>query len=397
MAKIPIDYKKELESASKSMIMIHDPSLLIKLIVRMIVRKVQIKHAGMILYDHARGSYVLNISRGELGVKIPAGYARLTKDNPVIKLFTHKDYRALTVNKTAIMSQDLNKMIWQESVINNGNGNGTKELLHKVGEQMQMLNSIACVPAYYQDKLLAILLLGEKNDGVRFEEEELNFFAALAHDVAMAIRNAQLFEDLKAEAKKNRDLFIRTTLVLGSTIEAKDKYTSGHTQRVTNYAMMVARQMTASGSAEFPESFFENLYVAGMLHDIGKIGVPEAILNKTGKLTPEEFEIMKRHTLHGVEILKPLSELRDSLDGVKYHHERYDGKGYPDGLRGEAIPIVAAIIAVADTFDAMTTDRPYRKGLSIEEAVREVKKNSGIQFNPKVAQALVELVEMGKI
>src|SRR3989338_6559632 len=329
MPKTQIDYKRELEAASRSMIMIHDPSLLIRLIVRMIVRKVQIKHAGMILYDHRRNSYVLNISRGELGVKVPAGYARLPKDNPIIKLFTHKDYRPLTINKTAIISQDLNKMIWQESVISNGNGNGIKELLHKVGEQMQMLNSVAFVPAYYREKLLAILLLGEKNDGSKFEEEELNFLAALAHDVAMAIRNAQLFEDLKSEARKNRDLFIRTTLVLGSTIEAKDKYTSGHTQRVTNYAMMIARQMVANGSEELSDSFFENLYVAGMLHDIGKIGVPESILNKSGKLTDEEFEIMKKHTVHGVEILKPSSELRDSIDGVKHHHERYDGKGYP--------------------------------------------------------------------
>lgn len=397
MQKTKIDYKKELESASKSMIMIHDPSLLIRLIVRMIVRKVQIKHAGMILYDHRRSSYVLNISRGELGIKIPAGYARMSNESPIIKLFTHKDYRPITLNRTAIISQDLNKMIWQESVISNGNGNGVKELLHQVGEQMQMLNSAAFVPAYYQDKLLAVLLLGEKNDGTKFEEDELNFLAALAHDVAMAIRNAQLFEDLKAEAKKNKDLFIRTTLVLGSTIEAKDKYTSGHTQRVTNYAMAIARQMVANGSADFSDASLENLYVAGMLHDIGKIGIPESILNKSGKLTPEEFEVMKKHTLHGVEILRPLSELRDSIDGVKYHHERYDGNGYPEGLKGEAIPIVAAIIAVADTFDAMTTDRPYRKGFSFQEAINEVKKNSGIQFNPKVAKALVELFEAGKI
>ena len=397
MLKLKIDYKKELESASRSMIMIHDPSLLIKLIVRMIVRKVHIKHAGMIIYDQARDSYVINISRGELGVRIPAGFARLTKESSIIKLFTHKDYRAITIKKTALISQDLNKMIWHEGLIGSGNGNGTKELLHQVGEQMHMLNSVAFVPAYYQDKLLAILLLGEKNDGTKFEEEEMNFFAALAHDVAMAIQNAQLFEDLKTEAQKNKDLFIRTTLVLGSTIEAKDKYTSGHTQRVTNYAVAIARQMVANGSADFSEEVFENLYVAGMLHDIGKIGVPESILNKTGKLTPEEFEIMKKHTLHGVEILKPLSELRDSIDGVKYHHERYDGNGYPEGLKGEGIPIIAAIIAVADTFDAMTTDRPYRKGFSVQEAIDEIKKNSGVQFNPKAAQAMIELLHRGKV
>ncbi len=124
-------------------------------------------------------------------------------------------------------------------------------------------------------------------------------------------------------------MFIRTTIVLGSTIEAKDKYTRGHTERVTNYAMAIARQMSGNGSGDFSSQFFESLYIAGMLHDIGKIGVPESILNKQGRLTDEEFEIMKRHTTYAAEILEPLSELKDSLYGIKYHHERYDGKGYP--------------------------------------------------------------------
>ncbi|MDP2654721.1 MAG: HD domain-containing protein [Candidatus Omnitrophota bacterium] len=390
-----IDYKKELEAASKGMIMIHEPELLIRLIVRMIVRKVEIKHAGMILFDTRRNSYVLTISKGETGVKVPAGYARLTRESPLIKLFTHKAYRPLTLNKSAIISQDINKMIWQESVISNGNG--IKELLHHVGDQMQMFNAVACVPAYYRDKLLAILLLGEKNDGTKFEQEELDFFSALAHDVAMAIRNAQLFNNLKKEAQKNKDLFLRTTIVLGSTIEAKDKYTSGHTERVTQYSLTIARQMLANGSANFPESFFDNLYISGMLHDIGKIGIPETILNKNGPLTQEEMEIMKRHTIHGVEILAPLSELKESLSGVRSHHERYDGNGYPDHLKGEDIPMIAAIIAVADSYDAMTTDRPYRKGLSSAQAIEEIKKQIGKQFNPKPARAMVELFEMAKI
>jgi HD-GYP domain-containing protein (c-di-GMP phosphodiesterase class II) len=185
--------------------------------------------------------------------------------------------------------------------------------------------------------------------------------------------------------------------VLASAIEAKDKYTHGHTERVTNYAVAIARQMARNGSASFPESFFEDLYLGGMLHDIGKIGVPGSILNKNGSLTPEEFEIMKGHTLRGVEILKPLSELRNSVDGVKYHHERYDGKGYPEGLMGDQIPIIAAIIAVADTFDAMTTDRPYRKGLSREQGIEEIRRNISIQFRPEPAVAMVELYEQGLI
>ena len=282
-SKTKINYKKELESASKTMIMIHDPQLLIKMIVRMIVNKVHVKHAGMITYDAQKDAYVLNISRGETGVRVPPGFTRFNRESPVIKIFVHEDYKALLFNKNAIIAEDVTRMIWQETVLSGRDhvpANGRQELLEKVGEQMQALNSVACVPAYYQDHLLAVLLLGPKERDKRFEQEELDFFAALASDAAMAIRNAQLFAGMKRESSRNRELFIQTTAVLGSTIEAKDKYTHGHTARVTNYALAIARQMAASGSANFTESFFENLYISGMLHDIGKIGVPEAILNK---------------------------------------------------------------------------------------------------------------------
>lgn len=391
-----IDYKKELESASKGMIMIHDPKLLIKLIVRMIVSKVQVKHAAMILYEPAHDSYVLNISRGETGVKIPAGFTRFNKDNPIIQLFAHKEYKMLAARKSAIVTQDLNNLIWQESMFNH-NGTEMPELLHKFGDQMAMFNAIACVPAYYRDTLMAILLLGEKHDSSRFAQEELDFFAALASDAAMAIRNAQLFDDLKREAERNHDLFLRMTIVLSSAIEAKDKYTRGHTGRVTNYAVAIARQMEANGAALFPENFFENLYMASVLHDIGKIGVQEQILNKIERLTDEDIEIIRKHAMYGYEILKPLTELKDSLDGVRYHHERFDGQGYPEGLKGDEIPMIARIVSVADAFDAMITDRPYRKGFTIEEGIEEIKRNVGKQFDPVPAQALVQLFEMGKI
>ena len=396
--KLPtkIDYKKELEAASKTMIMIHDPKTLMRLIARMIVSKVKVKHAGMILYDAQRDTYIVRISRGERGLKIPAGYARLDHKSSLIRVFSRKEYKSLSFRQNALVLDDLNKMIWQESVLN-GVNNGIGELLHLAKEEMQMFSAIACVPAYCQDTLLAILLLGEKMDGEHFDQDELDFFSALASDVAMAIKNAQLFTDLKKEAERNRDLFLRTTTVLASTIEAKDRYTRGHTERVTDYALAIARQMAANGSLTFPNNFFENLYLAGLLHDIGKIAVPESILGKPGKLTEEEIKIMREHTLRGVEILKPLAELEESLKGVKYHHERYDGKGYPDGLKGDEIPIMAAIIAAADTLDAMTSDRPYRKSMDKNYAIEEIKRNSGTQFHPVVVQALVELFERGEI
>lgn len=392
---VKIDYKKELESASKGMILIHDPRLLIKLIVRSIVQKVHIDHAGMILYDPAKDSYVLSISRGDPGSRIPEGFIRFDKKNPIIKFFIEKEYKYLVENRNALVSEDINKLIWKESVISNGNG--TKQLLHDVSLQMPKLNAVACVPAYHQHQLLAILLLGQKDDGSRFEQEELDFFSALASDVAMAIRNAQLFDDLKHEADRNRNLFIQTTIALGSAIEAKDAYTHGHTERVTKYSLAVARQMETSGLYQFPPKFFENIYIAGLLHDIGKIGVSESILCKQDKLTEEEYEVMKTHTTRGAEILSPLTGFDEVINGVKYHHERYDGKGYPSGLKGEDIPIIAAIIAVADTYDAITTDRSYRKGLSKEIAIEEIIRFSGKQFNPKPVQAIVELYHKGEL
>ncbi len=390
-----INYKKELESASKSMIMVHEPALLIRLIIRMIVQKVQIKHAGMILYNPEKDTYVLSISKGERGIKIPEGFARFDRKHPIIRLFSQEEHAALTVNKSAVLTQDLNSMIWHEGIVNGKNGH--QDLLHQVGEQMRMLNVEAIVPAKYKDLLMAVLLLGEKRDGSRFEPHELDFFAALASDVAMAIRNAQLFDDLKHESEKYHNLFLRTVIVLGRAIEAKDKYTHGHTERVTGYCAMISRQMMDNGSAQFPPNFFDSLYIAGFLHDIGKIGISDAILHKASKLSDGENELMQQHPLAAAEILKDLSELKESLDGIKYHHERYDGKGYPYKLKGDDIPMIAAIISVADAFDAMMTDRPYRKALSKEEAVNEIKRNSGAQFHPKPAKALIELVEAGKI
>ena len=155
--------------------------------------------------------------------------------------------------------------------------------------------------------------------------------------------------------------------------------------------------MQVQGIVEFSQKFLSNLYVSGLLHDIGKIAVPENILCKTGGLTDQEMAIMKTHPVKGAEMVGPLSLDQDIIDGIRHHHERYDGNGYPDNLKGERIPMTAAIISVADAFDAMTSDRSYRKGLSHDIAIEEIVKNSGTQFNPLVARALRELYETGSI
>lgn len=385
-----INYKKELESAAKTMILVHKPDTLIKMIVRRIVQKVQVSHAAILLQYKDKDTYILSVSRGPSGVKIPAGFARMDKDNPLIAFFMgRRDKRFF--DEAALVYDEAKK------VLNKNISSHLKRLLKQALYQMEIFEAVVCIPSYFRSDLLGMLLLGRKNNGRRFIRQELDFFVALASDVAMAIRNAQLFKDLELELDKKRRLFMNTTIALAAAIEAKDRYTHGHTARVTDLSLAIARQLGEKHNSKINQKFVENLQVASLLHDIGKIGIPEYILNKEGGLTDEEKKRMQEHPTVGVNILQSIKELEDSILGVKYHHERYDGTGYPEGLKGEQIPLIAAIISVADAFDAMTTDRPYRKALSKNEAVHEIMRASGKQFDPQVVEALAELHKKGKI
>ena len=174
-------------------------------------------------------------------------------------------------------------------------------------------------------------------------------------------------------------------------IDAKDPYTNGHSNRVAAYTRQIAEEMGFHGEE------LDRIYYTALLHDCGKIGVPDNILGKPGKLTNDEFEIIKSHTVQGGEILQSFKSLKDSDEGAMYHHERYDGKGYPSGIAGEEIPLIARIICVADAFDAMNTNRVYRNRLTKEQIIGEIESNKGKQFDPKIADIMLKLLREGKI
>lgn len=180
-----------------------------------------------------------------------------------------------------------------------------------------------------------------------------------------------------------------TAITLAKAIEKRDRYTGGHTDRVTEYAKLTAKRL------DWPEERLAVLELAGHLHDVGKIGVPDAVLNKPGKLTVEEFEMMKAHPEIGEQIIRGIDFLEALVPYVLYHHERYDGKGYPKGISGEAIPIEGRLLAVSDTFDAMTSSRPYRKQLDPERAIEEIKRCSGTQFDPNIVVVFLEIWRAG--
>jgi len=188
-----------------------------------------------------------------------------------------------------------------------------------------------------------------------------------------------------------RKVYFETIQALATTIEAKDPYTHGHSDRVAKYSLIIAKEMN------LPEDFSDMLKYAALLHDIGKIGIPEQILNKPGKLSESEFDKVKQHSALGASIVEKIDFLAESAKYIKSHHERLNGSGYPQGLKGDEIPLGAGILAVADAFDAMTSDRPYRKAWSIEAAMAEIEKNSGIQFKAEVVHALRNALKKGRI
>ena len=380
-----IDYKKELEAAAKSMILVHDPDLQIKMLLRMVVQKIKVDHASILLHDKNKDTYILAVSKGSLSSKIPIGLARVDKDDPLVRFFRGRKDKS-PVERKALVYTELKKILLKKDTRDD-----LKLLLRQVLYQMEIFDAQVCIPSYFRDGLLGLLLLGKKKNGKNFIQDELDFFVALASNLAMTIRNAQLFKELQQELEQKRQMFTRTTIALAAAIEAKDNYTHGHTTRVTSLSVEIARKIGQQNKKAFEQDFLENLHIASLLHDIGKIGVPEYILNKRGELTIGERNRIKEHPLIGAAILKPIKELEEPLLGVKYHHERYNGTGYPEGLKGERIPLIASIISVADSFDAMTTDRPYRPALEKNKAIAEIESLKSKQFNPQVASAFIEL------
>ncbi len=200
----------------------------------------------------------------------------------------------------------------------------------------------------------------------------------------MSLQNAYLYYDLE-------NLFKGTILSLANAVEAKDPYTSGHVERVMNLSVEMGKKVGLKGED------LKNVELASILHDIGKIAIPDEILKKPAKLTDEEYEIIKTHVHHGARILSPIPGLKGVIPAVLHHHERWDGRGYPVGLKEKEIPLIARIIAITDSFDAMNSDRPYRKRLPPELIIKEFKDNSGKQFDPELVEIFLELKELEEL
>jgi putative nucleotidyltransferase with HDIG domain len=277
---------------------------------------------------------------------------------------------------------------FSHSLANRCVSRGESILCHRVDEdpELAMAKSIAegtmasvlCVLLRTPRKRLGVLHLDRSPWQKPFTMEDLRLADALAANVSAGIECAQL-------VRKQRDLFLDTITILAQAVEMRDEYTGGHTLRVSTYSILLAQELNMS-----PQEV-ELIRIGTPLHDIGKIGIDDAILRKPERLTPEEFEIMKTHTVKGADIVATVPDLRPIIPIVRSHHERWDGKGYPDALGGEAISPLARVVALADAFDAMTSNRSYRKGMPPAIAFAEIQKQSGRQFDPTFASAFLDM------
>jgi len=239
--------------------------------------------------------------------------------------------------------------------------------------------SIICAPLMFKDKVLGTISVHDKKTGEEFTEDDLILLENLAIQTAIAIENNRLNEDIERT-------YVETISALALAVEAKDPYSRGHSRRVSEYVTNLAKEFSLD------KETIRTLEDAAVLHDIGKIGIKDEILLKPAALTTEEKRQMHRHAIIGENILKPIHSLSKVAYLVRCHQEHVNGRGYPDGLTGEEMPLPMKILILADAYDAMTSDRPYRKAMSKEEAKKELKKYSGIYFDPKVVETFLKIV-----
>ncbi len=237
---------------------------------------------------------------------------------------------------------------------------------------------VVAMPLRQGGRLLGAMLALDCRDGGDFTSIDVQLLRAVADRIASFLENQRLYDDLA-------DLFMGMLHSLVNSVDAKDPYTCGHSERVAYISRCLAQ------AAGLPAYTCDRIYLAGLLHDVGKIGVPDAILTKPGKLTDEEFTVLKRHPQIGAHIVEHVRQIHDLIPGVLHHHERMDGRGYPGGLSGEAIPLLGRIICLADCFDAMTTNRTYRSALPVKAAVAEIRRCAGTQFDPGLAEVFIQL------
>jgi HD-GYP domain-containing protein (c-di-GMP phosphodiesterase class II) len=337
-----------------------DLKQLLKLVMELAARTLRAEASSILLKDKATGDLLFDIATGEAADQVKT--LRVPRGQGIAG--------AVAESGESLLVPDCSK---------------DPRFFKAADEKTQFVTrSIIAVPLQARGETIGVVEVLNRLGEVPFSQADLRLLQALAHQSAVAIQNAQLFADLQ-------ESFLATVRALAQAVDAKDSYTAGHSSRVTLYSVIIGEELGLDGDQ------LRRLRLSGLLHDVGKIGIRDSVLGKPGQLTDEEFAVMKSHPTVGEHILSPVPQLAEVIPGVVSHHERFDGRGYPRGLKAEEIPLSGRIIGVADAFDAMTSDRVYRPRLSDEVALGELRKHSGTQFDSRVVTAFLAAYDKGLI
>ena len=327
----------------------------------------------LIALMHAeRGFLMLRQSGGELGFEIARGIDRVNLDE-----------KSFEVSSTIV-----GKVAGTGEAILTTNAQEDPRFENQMSVAAYQLRSILCAPLKVKDDLLGVIYVDNRARSGIFQESDLELIRAFSDQAAVAIDNAQLFDDLQAKNRELEEAYQATLEGWVDALDMRDKETEGHTQRVTILTERLARSMGVEGDELI------QITRGALLHDIGKMAISDSILLKPGPLTEEERELMKQHPVHAHKMLNRIEFLRPAIDIPHYHHEKWDGTGYPAGLKGEDIPLAARIFPVVDVWDALTSNRPYRKGVPHDEVKARIKADAGTHFDPSVVDAFLQMEDL---
>ncbi len=370
------------------------PHLLLKAITRLIDREFSLAHASFLALDEKKQRFVFADSKGTR--RFPVNLVKVDMDHPIVCHFLKNRKR---LHRSDFLSREGLKAEFRKD----GLAGARLRELTEVFSAMQFLKAELVVPGFFKNRLLGLLLIGAKLDGGSFSKKEISFFQILAQDCSMAMQTGEYHQNLveknqelekriqevEALRRKDEETQVQVMRSLAQEIYAKDSYTYGHVNQVERLGMMIAREMGLDASGPFGRTLRAGL----ILHDVGKVGIPDIILKKEAALNDEEWQIMRTHPEKGAKILQPLSDFKEVSEIVLYHHEYWDGTGYPSGLKGGDIPLGARIVSVADAFHAMVSNRCYSRGKSVEFACEELERCAGGQFDPLVVRAFLSALK----
>ncbi|MDP3919955.1 MAG: HD-GYP domain-containing protein [Candidatus Omnitrophota bacterium] len=386
-----IDYQGVLRDIAKSMVRLRRPERLLRMIIKYIHQEMNLSHASILVFQENQKYFSFVDSKGSR--KIPPQLVKLDMDHPLAKWFQRGQSKELP-SMDYLSRAQISRWMGDSAL-----SRRLKDQLRGLIAAMDILNIDLAIPGYYKRALLGLLLLGEKRDQAPFTDPEIAFFQVLAQDCSMAVKTAEYhqsllernrelsgrLEQIEDMRQKEQDTYYQIMRSLAQEVWAKDAYTFGHIGQVERLGIMTAREL----GLELTEKKRAVLSAGLILHDVGKIGIPDHILNKPSSLDKEEWKIMRTHVEKGVRILEPLTAFKEVREIVRCHHEQYDGSGYPRGIRGDQIPIGSRIVSVVDAFHAIVSTRCYSKGRPVAFAFEELRRCSGTQFDPEVVEAMI--------